>query len=119
VCRLPLSFHNALLRQAQEERMQIQGGTEMQGNIGKCLLEHLQLARHIVFRVCGGKEQRWDHNDAPGTCCDTRLYCLCQGRAGKFQIPIVQAAPPNACTHQGDELFEFPEAVRVSTPMAS
>src|SRR5215468_12746814 len=99
--------------------MQIQSGTEVQHHIRKCLLQYVQLTRHVVFRMRRSKQQGRNYDDPPGAGSYTRLYCLCQGGASKFQVAVIQSMSPYTLAHQGHKLLEFPDAIRISTPMAS
>ena len=45
--------------------MQIQGGTEVQCHVRKRLLQHVQLTRHVIFRVRGGKQQGRNYDNPP------------------------------------------------------
>ena len=76
-----LGLHDTLLGQAQEQGMQVQGSTEVQHNVRKRLLQHVQLTRHVVFCVRGSKEQAGTTTIRREPAAILALHGLCQGRA--------------------------------------
>jgi hypothetical protein len=65
-----------------------------------------------------GKQQHGHHDDAPCASYNTGLHGLDKGRAGKFQVTVLQPARPNALPHQSDELFKLSQRIRISAPMS-
>jgi hypothetical protein len=107
------------LGKTKEARMQIHGSPKRDLDIRKRLLQSLQLAGHIIFGVRRGKQQHGHHDDAPGASGNTGLNGLDKGRAGKFQVAMLQPMRPNALPHQSDQLLKLPQPIGVSTPMSS
>jgi hypothetical protein len=112
------SFHNALLGESQEARMQIHSRRKVELDSGKRLLQRLQFAWHIVLGMGRGKEQHGYHDNALRASRNTGLDGFDNRRPGKFQVSIIQTAPPKTLTHQRDKLPEFIEAVGIPTPMS-